>query len=83
MDGYEGPIGYELRDLTVSCAGNVAWSHSLNRVVGTLKNGRPVDMWFRDTTGFERVDGRWLVVHDHLSEPFDMQSFQAKLDLRP
>ena len=42
------------------------------------------DLWFRVTLGLRRVDGRWLVTHEHESVPFEMDgSFRASTDLTP
>lgn len=80
---YEGPIGWENRDVRVTADGDVAFSHALSRVTGKLKTGAAVDMWFRTTLGFRRIDGRWLIVHDHGSVPFDPESGKASLGLDP
>jgi len=39
FSSFQGPIGYETRDLRIAAADGVAFSHSLNHVRGT-KNGR-------------------------------------------
>jgi hypothetical protein len=35
------------------------------------------------TACFRRIDGVWLVVHDHASVPADLEHGQAVLNLRP
>jgi len=80
---YEGTIGWESRDVHVSVEGDVAFSYALSRVTGKLKTGTSIDMWFRTTLGFRRIGGRWLIVHDHGSVPFDPKSGQPSLDLKP
>jgi uncharacterized protein (TIGR02246 family) len=80
---YEGPISWEYRDVQVEAAGDVAFSHALSRVTGKLKTGTKIDMWFRTKLGFRRTGGRWLIVHDHGSVPFDPESGQAALGLNP
>jgi len=42
-----------------------------------------VDMWWRATNCFRKIDGKWVVAHGHSSEPFDMESGKALLDLKP
>ena len=78
---YQRPIGYEMRDLTLSVGDEVAFGYSLNRVSGTLKNGNTTDFWLRWTACFRKVDGHWLVAHDHVSVPFDPASGRALLNL--
>ena len=83
FDGYATDIGYEVRDLHVTVGGDVGFCSFLYHVSGTLKAGGKVDMWVRATLGCVRQDGRWLIVHDHESTPFDPASGQALLDLSP
>jgi ketosteroid isomerase-like protein len=80
--GSSGPLGYELRDLNVMTHGELAFVHSLNHVKATLPTGQ-VDLWVRWTACFRRIDGTWLVVHDHVSVPIDPQHGQAFLNLTP
>jgi ketosteroid isomerase-like protein len=84
LDGFEGPVEAEVRDLVVHVDGDVAFSHSLNRLKATHKGGRKVDFWMRSTLGFRRREGEWKIVHGHSSVPFRMDgSFTAALDLEP
>jgi ketosteroid isomerase-like protein len=80
---YEGSIGFEVRDLSVTAGNDVAFAHSLNRVSGTLTNGRKVDMWIRDTACFRNVHGKWMATHTHVSVPFDADTGKASVDLKP
>ncbi len=80
---YPGPIVYEVRDLNVSTDGELAFVHSVNHVKGTLASGHISDLWLRWTACFRRIDGVWLVVHDHVSVPADLAHGQAVLNLTP
>ena len=71
-----GPIDYEIRDLTVTASGDVAFCHSLNHLGSAL--------WFRSTIGLRKIGGEWRITHEHNSTPFDMDgSDKAALDLQP
>jgi ketosteroid isomerase-like protein len=84
MSGWEGAIGVEIRELHVEASGSVGWSRSLNRLHGTLKGGRAVDLWMRSTLAFRKVDGAWKIAHGHSSVPFHMDgSYRAATDLTP
>ena len=83
IDGYDGKVTWEDRDISVSAGERVAFAHCLSRVRGRLKTGAQIDMWFRKTLGFRKDNARWLVVHDHGSVPFDPQTGKASLGLRP
>jgi len=80
---YQRPLGYEIRDLTITVGDDVAFGHSLNRISGRLKNGNRTDFWLRSTTCFRKIDGNWLIVHDQVSVPLDLQSGRALLNLEP
>lgn len=80
---YQGPIGCKIRGLCAAAQGDLAFAHSLHRFSGTMTNGKEVDMWVRDTLCLRKLDGRWLITHEHMSEPFDPETGQASLDLRP
>jgi uncharacterized protein (TIGR02246 family) len=80
---YAGSIVYEVRELNVTTAGELAFVHSVNHVKGTLANGHNGDLWLRWTACFRRIDGVWLVVHDHVSVPADLEHGQAVLNLKP
>ena len=83
FEAYRRPLGYEVHDLTVAVAGDVAFTHSLNRISGTLRNGAATDMWVRATTGFRRRGGDWLITHDQVSVPVDFETGKALRDLTP
>jgi ketosteroid isomerase-like protein len=80
---FTGTIAYEVRDLNVTTHGDLAFVHSLNHVHGTLAGGHIVDMWLRWTACFQRIDGVWLIVHDHVSVPADLEHGRAVLNLTP
>ena len=81
---WDGPIGYEIRDVKITASDDVAFSHSLNRMNGTKTDGAKVDMWLRETLCFRKVGGQWKITHQHESVPFYMDgSFKAAVDLKP
>lgn len=83
FEGYDGPIGFELRDLVVRGEGSVAFSHALVHVSGELKSGENVSMWVRSTIGWMRRGRQWLSVHEHMSDPMDFETGMARIDLEP
>jgi hypothetical protein len=57
-------------------------SHSLNRMSATRTGGQQLDMRWRATICYRRIDGAWTM-HEHASVPFDAASGRASLDLEP
>jgi ketosteroid isomerase-like protein len=80
---FEGPLGFDVHDLTIAAREDVAFAHALHHVTGKKKSGEATNMWFRSTMGLRRIEGRWLIAHEHTSEPFDMETLEAQLDLTP
>jgi ketosteroid isomerase-like protein len=67
----------------VTTNGELAFVHSLNQVNLTLASGHITDLWLRWTACLRRIDGVWLVVHDHVSVPADLEHGHTILNLIP
>ena len=83
FSSWQGPIDYEMRDLTIAAGDDTAFAHSLNHVNGTKTDGQKVDMWWRATVCCRRLDGKWMITHLHSSVPFDMETGKASLEIEP
>lgn len=84
FDSFDGPIGFEVRELAVTAGDDLAFAHSLNHMTGKKKDGEKADLWVRDTLCFKKIDGEWKVIHQHESVPFYMDgSMKAATDLNP
>ena len=64
----------QVRELYVIADGDLGFCSFLYHVSGTLAAGGEVGMWVRATLCSRRIDGRWLITHDHESVPFDQAS---------
>lgn len=80
---YDGLIDYEIRHLKIASGSDMAFCHFLNHVTGTTTDGKQINMWWRATAGFRKVEGNWLLTHEHDSVSFDPKSGQPSLDLQP
>ena len=84
FDTWNGPIGGDATDVKLTIGQDVAFWSGLVNMTGTKTDGTTVDLWFRQTLGRVKRDGRWLVSHQHASVPFAMDgSGRALLDLTP
>jgi uncharacterized protein (TIGR02246 family) len=83
FSSFQGPIGCEIRDLNITVGDDVAFSHGLSHVSATRADGGQLDMWWRTTVCFRKIDGTWTITHEHNSVPFDVESGKASLDLKP
>ncbi|HEX4213796.1 MAG TPA: nuclear transport factor 2 family protein [Candidatus Dormibacteraeota bacterium] len=81
---FQPPLDYEIRDLSITSSGDLAFTHGFGRLSGTLKNGNRVGgFWVRFTACLRKVDGRWFIAHDHASVPLNLQSGRPALNLEP
>lgn len=76
------PLGYEIRNLTITVGDDVAFAHGINRLSGTF-NGIRFGPWVRWTAGLRKIGGTWLIAHDQVSIPVDHESGRALVDLEP
>jgi ketosteroid isomerase-like protein len=83
FDGYQGPISMDIRNLNISASGDIAVAYWFSRATGTLKNGREVGIWVRVTNSCRRSGPEWLVTHEHVSVPADLEHGTAVMDLAP
>lgn len=82
---FQAPIGYEYRDLAITVGDDVAFAHSFNRLSGRLKNGGAsrTGPWVRYTGAYRKINGAWLIAHDHVSTPINVVTGQALMTLEP
>ena len=83
LDSFDGPITVELTDLGVVADRNLAYSHSIQRVAGTDKHGKKLDLTVRVTDVYKKAHGRWLIIHEHVSVPVDLETDKPDLSSKP
>jgi uncharacterized protein (TIGR02246 family) len=64
-----GRIRYEMLDVTISADDTHAFVHCLSHVTGARTGGGRADYWVRVTSGWRKVEGQWLITHEHISMP--------------
>ncbi|TDW76615.1 YybH family protein [Kribbella pratensis] len=77
------PFEYETRDLTVFVDGSLAIVYSLNHMNASIGTGGKIDYWLRWTSAWQKIDGQWMIVHDHVSVPTYFPEGRAAMDLMP
>ena len=55
----------------------------LNRMADYADGVVKSEMWSRGTRIFQRVDGRWQMIHQHVSFPMDPATGRARFYLVP
>lgn len=67
--GSEGPFVIDFGTPTVMVSGDLGCSWQILRVQAQQKSGGATDIVVRQTDIWNRVDGRWYIVHEHNSLP--------------
>jgi len=83
FSSFEGAIGFEIKDLNMAIGDNAGFCFSFNHVSATTKDGGKLDMWWRETLGWQRINGQWLVTQAHSSVPFDATNGKGSVALKP
>jgi len=78
---FPGPADASISDLDIAVGGgDVAYSHSIQHVSMTGKDGKKMEMTVRVTDGYTKVNGVWLISHEHVSVPVDLDTLKADLN---
>jgi uncharacterized protein (TIGR02246 family) len=80
---FKGSPKIEIADLRVVADGTLAYSHSIQHVGGTDTKGQPTDITVRVTDVYRKIKGNWLIVHEHVSVPVDLETGKPDLASRP
>jgi uncharacterized protein (TIGR02246 family) len=83
MGAFKGPVKFEVSDLSVAVDGPVAWSHSIQHVVGTDPSGAPSDVTVRVTDVYRKTAAGWRIVQEHVSVPVDLATGKPDLASKP
>lgn len=76
-------IEYEIKDVKITASPGTAFCSSLNHINAKTTDGRVLDMYWRETTCYLNANGKVRVTHSHSSVPFDANSGQASIELKP
>ena len=80
MAAFPGPWDTTMSDLEVMVGGDVGYGHSIQTGSFTDKDGKKMDLVVRVTDGYKKVNGQWLIGHEHVSVPIDMATMKPDLN---
>ena len=66
----QGEAVFHLENLTITAGNDVAFAHSFIRCGGTLPNGTTFEDVVRATFCLRKIDGSWMIQHQHVSKPY-------------
>ncbi|MGV2826688.1 nuclear transport factor 2 family protein [Myxosarcina sp. GI1(2024)] len=60
-------------DLNVFRRGDLVWTTVLHDLVALLEDGKELKLVQRQTGIWEKREGKWVMIHEHLSAPSSLQ----------
>jgi ketosteroid isomerase-like protein len=79
----KGPVKYSITDIAVVVVGDVAYGHSIQRIVATGVKGDPFDLTTRVTDVYRKLRGGWMIVQEHISIPVDLSTGKPDYASKP
>jgi uncharacterized protein (TIGR02246 family) len=73
----------EHRDIQVHVAGDTAFMHCMHHFITTPAEHPCGQTWMRVTVGYRKINGKWKVIHEHVSIPFNPMNSQAWMIKNP
>lgn len=83
FEAMPGQFRWDIPDLHVIVRGDIAVTWGLNRMRAEQPDRPAFESFSRGTRVFQKVDGRWRMIHQHVSFPYDPATGNVKSDLRP
>ena len=80
---FKGPAKVELTDMNIIADTTLGFGHSIQHVTGTDTKGQPMDFTVRVTDGYRKINGNWLIVHEHVSIPVDLGTLKPDPSSKP
>jgi len=77
----QGQITLEFRDLKIDVSNDLGVCRGLHHF--RMTGAEEVEVWLRWTACFRKMNGKWLVIHEHTSVPADMENGKALMQLKP
>ena len=63
------PVKFDIAEMNVTAGVDVAFATALMRCSGREASGEDIELDFRLTVGLRKIDGQWVVTHEHHSIP--------------
>ncbi|MBI1770353.1 MAG: nuclear transport factor 2 family protein [Bacteroidetes bacterium] len=80
---FPGATKSDVSDLHITTAGTLGFAYGIDHWVVTGTNGPPLELVLRFTDAFEKVNGNWLITHEHVSVPVDPMTGKADFLSKP
>ena len=80
---FPGPVENKITDLSITASGTMAYAHNIQTVAFTAKDGSKLNLVVRVSDVLRKINGKWLIVHEHVSVPVDLATGKAVLQSTP
>ncbi len=83
--GFKGPSipSFGITEMGVTISGDVAYSHSIQHISGMMTKGGQMSLTVRVTDVLRKIDGKWLIVQEHVSVPIDFSTMKPDFKSKP
>lgn len=82
LDSIKGnPKTVSIGELGITISGDVAYTHSIQSITGNMGNLRALTV--RVTDVLRKINGKWLIVQEHVSVPINFDTMKPDLMSRP
>jgi len=83
LSAYPGPVKNTVSELSITVVGPVAYGRNVQAGTFTRKDGSKLNVTVRVTDVYRKLNGKWLVVQEHVSVPVDLETGKADLLSQP
>ncbi len=63
--------------------GKLVYSRGIEPITVTAKDGSKFSITLRITDDLRKIHGKWLITHEHISIPVDLENGKPDLDSKP
>jgi len=82
LSQFPSEFSYNVEQRSVIASDDLGFCYSFNHVKGVVAGGDEIDMRWRSTTCFQKVQEQWMITHEHSSVPFDPETGKALINLK-
>jgi uncharacterized protein (TIGR02246 family) len=79
---FPGAAKIDMTDLDITVGGNVGYGHSIQHATMADKKGKKMEMTVRVTDGYKKVNGQWLISHEHVSVPVNFATMKPDINAK-
>jgi ketosteroid isomerase-like protein len=83
FSAYPGPVSTSIMNQSITVVGTVAYGHNIQSTTFTGKDGSKTQGVVRVTDVYRKMNGKWLIVLEHVSFPVDLATGKADLLSQP